>query len=64
MNLETCLNFVNDFRVKNKLTPIVLMGYMNPIEQFGWNHFADKASHVGVDGVLVVDCLRGIQNIL
>ena len=32
------------------------MGYMNPIEQFGWDHFADRAAHVGVDGVLVVDC--------
>ena len=31
VNLETCLNFVNDFRVRNKVTPIVLMGYMNPI---------------------------------
>ena len=56
VNLETCLSFVNDFRVGNKVTPIVLMGYMNPIEQFGWDHFADKAAHVGVDGVLVVDC--------
>ncbi len=56
VNLETCLNFVNDFRVRNKVTPIVLMGYMNPIEQFGWDHFADKAAQVGVDGVLVVDC--------
>ena len=56
VNLETCLNFVSDFRARNKVTPIVLMGYMNPIEQFGWDHFADKAAHVGVDGVLVVDC--------
>ena len=40
------------------------MGYMNPIEQFGWDHFADKAAHVGVDGVLVVDCLRRNQKFL
>ena len=56
VNLETCLSFVNDFRARNKVTPIVLMGYMNPIEQFGWDYFADKAARVGVDGVLVVDC--------
>ena len=56
VSLETCLHFVNDFRVSNKVTPIVLMGYMNPIEQFGWDNFADKAAQVGVDGVLVVDC--------
>ena len=56
VNLGSCLNFVKEFRVKNTKTPIVLMGYMNPIEQYGWDQFADTASKAGVDGVLVVDC--------
>ena len=56
VNLEACLGFVKEFRTINKVTPIVLMGYMNPIEQFGWDNFADNAARVGVDGVLVVDC--------
>ncbi len=56
VNLEICLSFVKEFREKNASTPIVLMGYMNPIEQFGWDYFANMAASVGVDGVLVVDC--------
>jgi tryptophan synthase alpha chain len=32
------------------------MGYMNPIENYGWTKFARKADNVGVDGVLLVDC--------
>ncbi len=56
VNLEMCLDFVRQFRVTDIHTPIVLMGYMNPIEQFGWDEFASSAATVGVDGVLVVDC--------
>ena len=56
VNLEQCLDIVKDFRVDNQNTPVVLMGYMNPIENYGWTKFARKADNVGVDGVLLVDC--------
>ena len=39
----------------NDKTPVVLMGYANPIEKFGMEEFATEASSSGVDGVLVVD---------
>ena len=43
------------FRAGNQTTPIVLMGYANPIEAMGVASFADRAREAGVDGVLVVD---------
>jgi tryptophan synthase, alpha subunit len=46
---------VAEFRQKNSGTPVVLMGYANPIEAMGVASFADRASAAGVDGVLVVD---------
>jgi len=55
MTLLKCLKIVEDFRVTNQLTPIVLMGYANPIEHMGIEVFTQKAKEAGVDGVLVVD---------
>jgi len=46
---------VKDFRKKNITTPIVLMGYLNPIEWMGFDKFGKLASECGVDGVLTVD---------
>jgi len=46
---------VAEFRRKNDRTPVVLMGYLNPIEARGLEAFARKARLAGVDGVLVVD---------
>jgi tryptophan synthase alpha chain len=46
---------VRSFREKDATTPIVLMGYANPIEAMGVDAFADRARDAGVDGVLVVD---------
>ena len=43
------------FRERDKETPVVLMGYVNPFEKMGFKKFASDASRVGVDGVLVVD---------
>ena len=43
------------FRVTDSRTPVVLMGYANPIEAMGLEKFAQAAAAVGVDGVLVVD---------
>ena len=46
---------VRDFRKENNETPIVLMGYLNPIERMGYEVFAKLASQSGVDAILVVD---------
>lgn len=48
-------SLVTEFRVTNKETPIVLMGYLNPIERMGYELFAKSASKAGVDAILVVD---------
>jgi tryptophan synthase alpha chain len=49
------LEFVRQFRTKDTTTPVVLMGYLNPIENLGYAVFAEKAAAAGVDGVLTVD---------
>jgi len=49
------LDFVRQFRETNQSTPVVLMGYANPIERMGAKLFVDRAKAAGVDGVLVVD---------
>ncbi|MAZ79501.1 MAG: tryptophan synthase subunit alpha [Gammaproteobacteria bacterium] len=46
---------VRNFRKENNETPIVLMGYLNPIERMGYELFAKLASQSGVDAILVVD---------
>jgi tryptophan synthase alpha chain len=55
VGLNDVLDTVRDFRRTNAATPIVLMGYANPIEAMGVARFADRAKDSGVDGVLVVD---------
>jgi len=55
VGLAECLRFVEQFRRTDSTTPVVLMGYANPIERMGTAHFARLASDAGVDGVLVVD---------
>ncbi len=55
VSLRDVLNLVKQFRQTNTTTAIVLMGYLNPIEVYGYAKFADDAKNVGVDGVLVVD---------
>lgn len=56
VSLHTVLNCVRTFRQQDATTPIVLMGYMNPIERYGYAAFATDAAGCGVDGVLMVDC--------
>jgi tryptophan synthase alpha chain len=46
---------VRKFRERDEATPVVLMGYLNPIEVMGYEAFALAAAEVGVDGVLTVD---------
>jgi len=55
VGLRNVLEFVREFRETNQLTPVVLMGYANPIERMGQDSFIAQAAQVGVDGVLVVD---------
>ncbi|MEZ5462740.1 tryptophan synthase subunit alpha [Dokdonella sp.] len=49
------LEWVSEFRQRDTATPVVLMGYLNPIEIFGYAKFARIAQEAGVDGVLIVD---------
>ncbi|MBB1127102.1 tryptophan synthase subunit alpha [Thiospirillum jenense] len=55
VRLIDVLALVKQFRAENQHTPVVLMGYLNPIECFGYAAFADAANQHGVDGVLIVD---------
>jgi len=55
VSLEQIIDLVAEFRQSNETTPIVLMGYMNPIETMGYKRFAEHAAAAGVDGVLTVD---------
>ncbi len=55
VGLRDVLQMVADFRSKDSTTPVVLMGYGNPIEAMGWEKFAQRCAEVGVDGVLTVD---------
>ncbi len=54
-SLENVIAHVAEFRKSNQRTPVVLMGYANPIEAMGMERFAQGAQQAGVDGVLVVD---------
>jgi len=54
-SLRQVLGFVTEFRKTDAVTPVVLMGYANPIEAMGYRQFAAAAAAAGVDGVLVVD---------
>jgi tryptophan synthase alpha chain len=54
-SLIKTFNLVKQFRLKNNSTPIVLMGYYNPIFQMGLKTFLTKAQKAGVDGILIVD---------
>ena len=53
--VKTVLQQVADFRKTNDNTPMVLMGYANPIEQYGIEAFAKDAAEAGVDGLIIVD---------
>ena len=55
VGLRQVLGFVHAFRARNMSTPVVLMGYANPIERYGIESFVLDTKVAGVDGVLVVD---------
>ncbi len=54
-SLRDVLDMVSEFRQRDAQTPVVLMGYLNPIEVMGYQAFANAAAQSGVDGVLTVD---------
>ncbi len=54
-HLQRVLEMVAEFRTQDRRTPIVLMGYLNPVAHMGYAVFAERASKAGVDGMLLVD---------
>ena len=54
-SLNDVMGMVAEFRQTNETTPVVFMGYLNPIEVMGYETFAKKATEAGVDAVLTVD---------
>ena len=55
MNVQKTLDMVADFRKSDDETPIILMGYFNPIHAFGVDRFVKTAAEIGVDGLIIVD---------
>jgi tryptophan synthase alpha chain len=55
IGLRKVLAYVREFRARNDKTPLVLMGYANPVERYGLDAFVADARDAGVDGVLIVD---------
>lgn len=55
VSLRQVLQMVAEFRQRDNETPVVLMGYLNPVERMGYDEFAREAAEAGVDGVLTVD---------
>lgn len=68
VDLAQILGWVREFRRSNQETPVVLMGYMNPFERFGYESLARETAEAGVDGLLMVDCppeeMSGLQDSL
>jgi tryptophan synthase alpha chain len=55
MTLRGTLDLVRRFRIEDKDTPIILMGYTNPVLSYGFGPFAQDAAAAGVDGLIIVD---------
>lgn len=55
VHCQTVLNMVKEFRLQDQETPVVIMGYLNPIEHLGYELFAQQAAESGVDGTILVD---------
>ena len=55
IGMPQVLQMVREFRAQDAKTPVVLMGYANPVERYGVDRFVVDAAAAGVDGVLVVD---------
>lgn len=55
VSLHQVIDMVAKFRTEDSTTPVLLMGYLNPVEIMGYQQFVNKAAAAGVDGVLLVD---------
>ncbi|ROR99965.1 tryptophan synthase alpha chain [Sinobacterium caligoides] len=55
VSLTSVLDMVSEFRKSDDVTPVILMGYANPVEIVGYEEFANRAADAGVDGLLTVD---------
>jgi tryptophan synthase alpha chain len=55
VTLKATLKLAADFRAKNPDKPLIVMGYLNPVETMGYQAFADNATASGVDGAIIVD---------
>jgi tryptophan synthase alpha chain len=55
VSLHGVFDMVREFRRRDSATPVVLMGYLNPVEAMGYGVFAAAAAAAGIDGVLTVD---------
>jgi len=55
VSLHQVIDMVAKFRTEDPTTPVLLMGYLNPVEVMGYQEFVNKAAAAGVDGVLLVD---------
>lgn len=56
VTLARVLTWVGEFRETDMRTPVILMGYMNPVERFGYSALLGECVRCGVDGLLLVDC--------
>ena len=56
MTLAKTLDLARAFRAGDADTPVVMMGYLNPVLTFGYARFAEAAAEAGVDGLIIVDC--------
>lgn len=56
MTLKGTLELIGAFRETDQTTPVILMGYTNPLVTWGYEAFARDASAAGVDGLIIVDC--------
>jgi len=55
ISLRDVLAMVTEFREQNAVTPVVVMGYANPVERMGYASFANACAQAGVDGLITVD---------
>ena len=54
--LQGVLDLAADFRRSDQDTPLILMGYLNPLVTWGYERFAQAAAQAGIDGLIIVDC--------
>lgn len=55
VGIDDLLRMIEEFRKTNQNTPIIVMGYLNTIEQYGYQAFAKRAQAAGIDGTIIVD---------